>query len=421
MKNNLSQLEQQAVEWVNLIVEKQFEQAVKSFDNTVSAQITAAQLKDIWNSIIAQFGAFKSIKGTKTSPFGAYNVVLVTCDFDKGALDVQLSFDTEKKIAGLYFKPSNENLKYQPPEYVDTNLFTESEVTVGTGKWLLPATLSMPKGDSPFPVVILVHGSGPHDRDETLGPSKTFKDLAWGLASRNIAVLRYEKRTKQYPQETVANIQFLTVQEETIDDALAAVTMLAETKGIDSQRIFVLGHSLGGMFAPRIASQDSRIAGIIILAGLTRKLEDALIDQVTYIALLDGTIDSNEAAQIEAVKKQAQKIKNLDISPGEAIIGCGKAYWQDMEKYNPVTTAKSLTIPMFILQGERDYQVTMDDFNNWANGLKGMNKVSLKRYAGLNHLFITGTGKSSPAEYSQPGHVNKAIIEDIAAWIKSQH
>ncbi len=278
----------------------------------------------------------------------------------------------------------------------------------------------MPKGDGPFPAVILVHGSGPNDRDETIGGNKPFKDLAWGLASRSIAVLRYEKRTKQYPQEISAVINTFTVQDETIDDALAAVTLLSQTRGIDSRRIFVLGHSLGGMLGPRIASQDNRIAGLIVLAGLMRKLSDTILEQSKYLASLDGSNNEKKAEQINAIAQQVKRIQDLDFREGEIILGAGKAYWQDLNAYDTVITAKSLTIPMLILQGERDYQVTMEDFTGWANGLKGMNNVTLKSYADLNHLFMTGTGKSTPAEYNQPGHVNKTVIEDIAAWIASQ-
>jgi fermentation-respiration switch protein FrsA (DUF1100 family) len=421
MNNNLNQLEQQAVEWVNLVVEKQFEPAVKFFDKTMSEQVPPARLQEIWNGLISQVGNYENVIGTRTSQMNEFTLVFVTCKFAKATLDIQLTYNDERKIAGLFFQPSSAVTSYSLPEYADADLFTETEVSIGTGKWLLPATLTVPKGEGPFPAIILVHGSGPNDRDETLGGNKPFKDLAWGLASRNIAVLRYEKRTKQYPQETVANIQFLTVQEETIDDALAAVTLLAETKGIDNQRIYVLGHSLGGMLAPRIASQDGRIAGIIILAGLTRKLTDTILDQFHYLASLDGTIDEKKAEQINAIAQQVKKVNDLDFNEGEIIFGAGKAYWQDLEKYDTVTTAKSLTIPMLILQGERDYQVTMEDFYGWASGLKGMKNVTLKTYATLNHLFITGTGKSTPSEYNQPGHVNKTIIEDIAAWIKSQH
>ena len=151
----------------------------------------------------------------------------------------------------------------------------------------MPATLTIPNGTGPFPAVVLVHGSGPNDRDETYGPNKPFKDIAWGLASVGIVVLRYEKRTKQYPQESAA-IQNFTVQDETIYDALAAVELLNNSSIVDHSKIFVLGHSLGGMLAPRIALQESQIAGLIILAGATRHLEDLMLEQTRYLANLSA-------------------------------------------------------------------------------------------------------------------------------------
>jgi len=171
-----------------------------------------------------------------------------------------------------------EESQYTPPQYVNPSLFTEEDVTVGSGQWTFPATLTIPKGTGPFPAVVLVHGSGPNDRDETYGPNKAFKDIACGLASNGIVLLGYEKRTKQYPQESAA-IQNFTVQDETIDDTLAAVEVSNNSSIVSQSEIFVLGHSLGGMLAPRIALQDSKIAGLIILARATRHLEEFLLEQ----------------------------------------------------------------------------------------------------------------------------------------------
>jgi fermentation-respiration switch protein FrsA (DUF1100 family) len=77
-----------------------------------------------------------------------------------------------------------------------------------------------------------------------------------------------------------------------------------------------------------------------------------------------------------------------------------------------------LKTPLLILQGERDYQVTMDNFAAWKKGLAGRPNVTLKTYPKLNHLFIEGEGKSTPADYEKPGHVSEAVIADIAGWIK---
>ena len=143
------------------------------------------------------------------------------------------------------------------------------------------------------PCVILVHGSGPHDRDETIGPNKPFRDLAWGLAERGIAVVRYEKRTKAYGAACVPAGRELDYDTEAVDDAVAIVEQVkgfARAGFPDS--VYVLGHSLGGTLAPRIAGRSKGLAGIIILAGLARPLEDALEEQFYYTSsLTDSSVN----------------------------------------------------------------------------------------------------------------------------------
>ena len=413
-------LEEMAVAFVGFLRLGQYDEAVEMFDGTMSELMPAPILEETWNAVIAQVGEFEGIVGTRTTKYDIYDLVFVTCNFANATLDVQLTFDDSRQVAGLFFVPSSEVRAYSPPQYANVDSFTETTLVVGTGEWQLPATLTMPKGEGPFPAVILVHGSGPNDRDETIGANKPFKDLAWGLATNGIAVLRYEKRTKEYPTELAAMIGTFTVREETIDDALAAIDMLREVEGIDAERIFVLGHSLGGMLAPRIAAQSVGLAGVIILAGPTRSLEDLILEQIVYLASLDGKIDANEATQIEQIRSLVNKVKDLDMGQDEVVLGAARAYWQDLAGYNPAVMAQGLTMPMLILQGERDYQVTMLDFEGWVNILQGKVNVTLKSYADLNHLFISGTDKSTPDEYSEPGNVAQIVIEDIVAWIASK-
>ena len=263
-----------------------------------------------------------------------------------------------------------------------------------------------------------MHGSGPNDRDETLGPNKVFKDLAWGLATNGIAVLRYEKRTKQCAGEVIQAMATLTVNEETVLDAVAAAAFLRTVDGIAADRIFVLGHSLGGMVAPRIGAQDSRLAGLILLAAIARPLPDLLLEQSEYLAALDGKVDETEAKQLEELRQQMERVKALDFKEGEVILGTARAYWADLLAYDPVGTAKALTMPMFVLQGERDYQVTMEDFAAWKVGLAGRDGVTFKSYLPLNHLFIAGEGKPNPTEYDVAGNAASEVISDIAAWVK---
>jgi len=197
--------------FVELLVKKDFANAVATFDDTMKTAMPEAKLQETWNAVVAQVGAFKQIVKTRTEKRGAYTIVFVTSEFQNAALDIKVVFDQSKRIAGLFFAPVT-NVDYAPPPYIKTDSFREKEITVGAGEWTLPATLTTPVGPGPFPAVVLVHGSGPNDRDETIGPNKPFKDLAGGLASRGIAVLRYEKRTKQYGAK-LSSIRNFTVKD----------------------------------------------------------------------------------------------------------------------------------------------------------------------------------------------------------------
>ena len=308
---------------------------------------------------------------------------------------------------------------YKPPAYAVPSSFNEQEVTVGKdSEWPLPATLTMPVGKGAFPAVVLVHGSGANDRDETLAANKPFRDLAWGLASQGVAVLRYEKRTKQYGAKILAAPPNFTVKDETVDDALAAVALLRRTEGVDPKKIFVLGHSLGGALVPRIGAADSRIAGFVILAGATRPLEEEIVRQYEYLFALDGTVDDAERAQIDEIKRQSARVKALKAgdASGVILIGAPPSYWLDLRGYNPPAAARALKRPVLVLQGERDYNVTMDDFRNW-HALTGK-EVEFKSYPKLDHLFLEGEGAASDADYAQPRNVPKYVVDDIAAWVK---
>jgi hypothetical protein len=277
----------------------------------------------------------------------------------------------------------------------------------------------MPAGDGPFPAVILVHGSGPHDRDESIGPNKPFRDLADGLASRNIAVLRYEKRTREHAGKMLGTK--VTIKEEALDDALAAVALLRQTPGVDPKRVYVVGHSLGAMLAPKLATLDPKLAGIVVMAGNVRPLEDLIVEQMTYLAKQSGEPEEAAAERLNKIKEQVAKIKAPKLSaetPAEDLpFKVPAAYWLSLRGYDSATTAAGLSMPVLVLSGERDYQVPLADFELWQKALTGKPTAKLKRYPGLNHLFIEGSGPPSPAEYEKEGHVAEVVVDDIAGWV----
>ena len=243
--------------------------------------------------------------------------------------------------------------------------------------------------------------------------------MALGLASKGIAVLRYEKRTKQHGRK-IAEDKTLTVKEETIDDVVYAVKRLEKHPKIDNKKIYVLGHSLGGYLIPRIEKRDKKIAGFISLAGATRDLEDIYLEQNTYFAKLDGHISMDEKAQLYKLKKVVKKIKSLtnkDLDSPKVYLGLHPRYWVDLQGYEPAKEAVSIKKPFLILQGERDYQVTNTDFKIWQKELKDKKNVAFKMYPKLNHLFMPGEGTPSPADYKKTNHVEKQVIDDIADWV----
>jgi dienelactone hydrolase len=416
-------IETLAKDLVSALASGDCNKATENFDGTMKNALPAEKLQEAWNSLIAKFGSFVEQGGTRRAKVLQYDIIFVTCKFEKGALDAKVVFDNNKQIAGLFFVPVQAPVSEKPADLVSTDTFSEKEVRVGTGQLALPGTLTLPKGQGPFAAVVLVHGSGPEDRDETIGPSKPFRDLAHGLASRGIAVLRYEKRTKAFPTQMAA-IKMLTVKEEVIDDVLAAVTLLRENSQIDPNKVFVFGHSLGGYLIPRIGKGDPRIAGFIVMAGTARPLEDVVLEQFTYVFSLDGVITDTEKTSLEQLKSQVAKVKDpqlsAETSAADSPLGAPVAYWLDLRGYQPAEMAKELTRPMLILQGGRDYQVTDADFQLWKKALSSQKNVGFKFYGELNHLFMKGQGKSTPAEYEQAGNVSEVVIGDIAGWIKQQ-
>jgi hypothetical protein len=374
-------------------------------------------LEKVWSGIIGQAGAVVEVKEAQAiggAPQGA-TLVVVPIRFAKAALDVRLAVANDK-IVGFRIVPSEPSFApWTAPAYVEAARFTNVEVELGAAPTVLGGTLSLPKAANKVPGVVLIHGSGPNDRDERLGPNLVFRDLAEGLASRGVAVLRFDKRTKIYPEQFTGTS---TVREETMDDVVAAIALLRSRPEIDPGSIVILGHSLGGMLAPRIAEGGHGIAAAVLLAAAARPLPTMMVEQIAYLASLNGPPDEAAKQQMEQIKSDAARA--LAARPGDAgapILGVPPAYWADLNAYDPAATAAKLSLPLLILQGGRDYQVTAEDLQRFRAALAGHANVTIREFPRLNHLFIAGEGKSRPDEYQVPGHVDVSVIDAIATFI----
>ena len=404
------------------LVAGQFEKVEALYDARMAAALPPGKLADGWRDLNKQVGAFQEITSTETSQVQGLQVVKMNCKFENSMLDATVVFNPDGKLGGLSFQPHQAPpAPWNPPGYAKQNLFSEQPLTLTNGKFELPGTLTVPAGNGPFPAVVLVQGSGPEDQDETIGPNKPFKDLAWGLASRGIVVFRYTKRTQKYGAQSSDDPVRLTVEEETISDTRTAVALVATQTKVNPKQVYVLGHSLGAFLAPRIATGDAQIAGIVMLAANARPLEKVVLEQIHYLAAMNGTPTAAELKKIDDAEEGAKQIENPALKPDDKINFLGAtmygAYWLDLRAYDPLKTAAKLKIPIFILQGARDYQVVPSNFQAWSDALANNRNVTLRIYPDLDHLFMHGTGASKPADYARPDHVSAEVVESIAAWI----
>jgi uncharacterized protein len=357
----------------------------------------------------AEFGTLKEVDAPSVQKIGSNTIVVLPVHFEARNYNFRYIVNRDGLVAGMFPLPGE--LPWQAPPYVKAGSFHELDVTIGDDEWKLPGTLTLPNGSGPFPGVVLVHGSGPNDRDETTGGTKIFKDLAEGLASQGIAVLRYEKRTRQY-RAKMAGIHGYTIDDEIVEDAARAAGVMRTQKEIDPAKVYVLAHGLGGYVTPRIASEDDKLAGLIVLAGNSRPIEDEVVDQAEYLGV--------GAKDLEGIKAQVKRVKALEDADSDAppLLGMPVPYLLNLKGYDPVGDARKLTIRMLFLQGERDFQTPMKDFDVWKAGLQANRNAAFQSFPTLNHLFVAGSGRSTEAEYRKPGHVAPEVVDAIAKWVK---
>lgn len=387
------------------------------FGPQMASAVPAEKLKAVWESLPAQVGNASGRGEASVTAQGEHTLVKVPLHYEKAELVATFAIDAAGKIIGFVVQPAQ--TAAPAPAVAADAPYVERDFSFGEGERALPGTLAMPKGAGPFPAVVLVHGSGPQDRDETIGANKPFLDIARGLAAQGIAVLRYEKRTKARPQDFSHGA--FGVDEETTNDAVLAVAALRKVDGIDSKRVFVLGHSQGGLMAPRIAALSGHVVGLVLLAAPTRPLLDILVEQNRRLALLDdGKISDTERNAINALAEQVRATRNpATPTTAKGPMGLSVGYWRSIDSVDPIAEAEQVGLPMLILQGARDIQVVDADWQNWKDAFHDNPKVSFHLYSKLNHLGIPGEGPGSLAEYQQPGHVDPQLIDDVANWIKA--
>lgn len=412
--NDIS-LEEISKSYVLDLMEGNYENAYSAYphDAAMTDAVNPEAYKNMIEELLDSNGTFVNIGESYSFDVDVYIAVDVPIVMEKENINLEIYYDKQNKIAGIKFVPYQEKpVTKEMPEGI-----IEQELTASINGYELGGTLTLPKEGDTFPCVVLVHGSGPNDRDETILSNKPFRDIAWELAQRGIAVYRYDKRTYTYPKEFIGGYA-LTIYDETIDDAVEIIKMLLNTDNINPDEIYVLGHSLGGYAMPRIAENTEEAAGYILMAGSIRAPHELIPLQYEYLLGLDGDISDEDQATLDAIDTETQKILNIDdYDETQAFMGMYKAYIQDLLSYDPIDIASSIKKPVLVLQGERDYQVTMIDYNMWYNAFIESDNWTFNLYPKLNHLMMPGEGVPSNADYSVSGSVDESVIKDIASFI----
>lgn len=397
-----------------------FQEAHAFFDQSVKDKISPDELKLFWLRLGNTLGTYEAVEGAKNKTQGEFYQVTLECVFTKGTQGFTFIFNKSENLVGFFVAQSSAEAAYVEPAYADTNLYSQKEIQIKFAKGEMAGILTTPKSGTNFPVIVLVHGSGPSDMDETVGPNKPFKDLAVGLAAKGIASIRYVKRSKIYPNEFTKTF---TTKEEVLDDALAAIEIAKGTQGINKAQIFLMGHSLGGMLAPRIAALAPELAGIILAAAPARKLSDVIAEQNKYLYAVSGDTSAAMRKQFQEAANEIDRSRLLklgDIAPDSVILSAPASYWIDLNNYDQLASARRFTKKILVIQGENDFQVSVQDFNIWRAALASNRNASFKLYPDLNHLLSSQKQKGNGMQYRTPANVSPKLIDDIAVWIKGK-
>jgi alpha-beta hydrolase superfamily lysophospholipase len=393
-----------------------YEKARVDFDARMAAALGAEQLRGVWDSLPAQVGKRISTGDARSRSVADGEVVVIPLQYEKAWLDLEVSCAADGAVRGLFVKPGAAPVAAGPET---SEHWSERELTVDNAGLSLPGTLTLPTATARAGVV-LVHGSGPNDRDETIGPNRIFRDFAHGLAERDIAVLRYDKRSRAHPGSFAGKA--FTVDDEVVDDAVAALKLLGAQPELAGKPIFVVGHSLGALLAPRIAARAD-VAGVVMLAAPARPLTEMMPFQMRYIFNLDGTLSDEERTKLDEVQAQADRVDALtDADQGDLtpLLGAPASYWLDLANYDAFAQARDLGKPILLLQGGGDYQVTMnEDFLPWQQRMKAVDGFTTRSFSGLSHLFMPAGDPPGPNDYQKAGNVDAAVLNELALWIKS--
>nr|WP_252195717.1 alpha/beta hydrolase [Bacillus mycoides] len=393
-----------------------FDQLYKNVTHEMNSKLPKDEFASKWNALISQLGPALDTESEVFSSKDKNGKVSITTVHRKNNLQTTFVYTKDGKVTDV--QTQLQPLIVKPEK---GGKWEESSIKVGYNEKKLNGLLTLPKGVEKPPVAILLQGSGPNNMDSIIGTglNRPFADIAHGLAENGIASIRYDKRSYAYPNDVS------DVETEYLYDAKEAVRLAKEDKRVDSNRIYLIGHSQGGLLGPKIAQDNPEIKGFVSMAGTLRRLEDIVLTQTTLRLEQENLSNERKKEELDNTKAGVDKIKKLNSSDKtEVILGYPASYWNSLNKIDGASIVKNLSIPMFIIQGTTDFHVLEKvDYKLWQETLEDKDNVSFKVYPGLSHLFMPGgsADKFDGSIYNKPAHVDSQVIKDISGWINAQH
>lgn len=386
------------------------------FADEFKSKVSEGQILGLQQQFLQKYGKFNGIVKTSKLTQNGANYVLINASFEYATPLFTLTIGDKGLIIGFFVPKENLKERYKDPVYANPSLYEEKPIVVQTNDFKLPGILTVPKNGANFPILILVHGSGPGDKDEAVGGTKMFRDLALGLAAKGIATLRYDKRTKVYGANFTKAGEVVTVKQETEADVKSAIALAKTLANVNASQIYVLGHSLGGMLAPRIAVENSTIAGVVLAAAPARAFQDISIEQ-NKLSATQNRIDAKTLDSAITLLNET-RFKTLgNRKPDLQTVYGPASYILDLNNYSQTATLKKYAGKILVLQGEKDFQVSMTDFKLWQNTIEKNKKATAVSFPNLGHLFVAAGSTNTVADYNHPQNVPIEVIDTIANWI----